>query len=181
MIWVDYAILAIVALSAIIGLFRGFFREALGLAIWILAFWLAFRLAEFGGGLLTDWISVRSVRLGIAFGTVFVLVLILGAVANYLIGKLISRTGFAGTDRTLGGVFGVVRGVAVLVLLVLLAGLTPVPRDAWWRQSLFIGHLQSGALWVRDWLPANLAEAIDYSRSSDDPNTGANDSPAASG
>lgn len=162
MIWIDYAILAAVALSAIIGLFRGFFREALGLATWVVAFWLAFRLAEFGGGLLTEWVSVRSVRLAIAFGTVFIVVLVIGAVINYLIGKLVERTGFTGTDRALGGVFGVLRGVAALVLLVLVAGLTPVPRDAWWQESLFIGHLQAGALWVRGWLPADLAASIEF-------------------
>lgn len=173
MIWIDYAILAIVALSAIIGLFRGFLREALGLATWLLAFWLAFRLTEFGGGLLAEWISVPSVRLAIAFGVVFILVLIAGAVFNHLIGRLVSGTGFAGTDRALGGVFGILRGIAVLVLLVLLAGLTPVPRDAWWQQSLFIGHLQAGALWVRGWLPADLAASIEYPQVSGEPGAGA--------
>lgn len=179
MIWIDYAILAAVALSAVIGLFRGFFREALGLATWVVAFWLAFRLAEFGGGLLAEWVSVRSVRLAIAFGTVFIVVLVVGAVINYLIGKLVERTGFTGTDRALGGVFGVLRGVAMLVLLVLLAGLTPVPRDAWWRESLFIGHLQAGALWVRDWLPADLAASIEYPQVPGEPGAGAGESPPA--
>lgn len=162
MIWIDYAILAIIALSAIIGLFRGFFREALGLATWLFAFWLAFRLAESGGGLLTEWISVASVRLAIAFGIVFLSVLIAGAVANYLVGKLVTRTGFVGTDRALGSVFGILRGVAILVLLVMLAGLTPVPRDSWWRESLFIGHLEAGAIWARQWLPESLASAIEF-------------------
>lgn len=173
MIWIDYAILAVVALSAIIGLFRGFFREAMGLATWILAFWLAYRLAGFGAGLLENWISVQSVRLGAAFGIVFISVLVLGAIINHLIGKLVSETGFTGTDRALGSVFGVLRGIAVLVLLVLLAGLTPVPRDAWWRQSLFVGHLQAGAVWVRDRLPADLAAAIDFP----EPGSGAEESP----
>jgi membrane protein required for colicin V production len=181
MLWVDYAILAIIAVSATIGLFRGFFREALGLATWVLAFWLAFRLAEFGGGLLAEWVSVRSVRLAIAFGTVFVLVLMVGAVANFLIGKLIVQTGFAGTDRILGGVFGVLRGIAILVLLVLLAGLTPVPGDAWWRQSLFIGHLQTGALWVRGWLPADVADAIEYSQPQGEPEAGVSEPSPAGG
>lgn len=162
MIWIDYAILAIIALSAIIGLFRGFFREALGLVTWLLAFWLAFRLAEFGGGLLSEWVSVPSVRLAIAFGTIFLSVLIAGAVANYLIGTLVTRTGLVGTDRALGGVFGILRGIAILVLLVLLAGLTPVPRDGWWRDSLFIGHLEAGAIWARQWLPESLASAIEF-------------------
>lgn len=162
MIWIDYLILAVVGVSALIGLFRGFFREALGLATWLLAFWLAYRLAGVGAGFLEQWVSVQSVRLGIAFGIVFLTVLVLGAVVNYLLGRLIAQTGFTGTDRALGGVFGVLRGVAVLVLLVLLAGLTPVPRDAWWHASLFVGHLEDGACWVRDWLPADLAEAIEY-------------------
>lgn len=162
MIWIDYAILAIIALSAIIGLFRGFFREALGLATWLVAFWLAFRLAEYGGELLADWISVASVRLAIAFGIVFLTVLIAGAVANYLVGKLVARTGLVGTDRALGGLFGILRGIAIMVLLVLLAGLTPVPQDEWWRESLFVGHLEDGAIWTRQWLPESLASAIEF-------------------
>lgn len=162
MIWIDYAILAIVAISAVIGFFRGFFREAIGLASWLIAFWFAFRLAEPLAGILAEWISVRSARLAVAFGGVFILALIVGAVANYFVGQLVSRTGFAGTDRALGGVFGILRGVALLVLLALMAGLTPVPRDAWWGQSLFVGHLERGAIWVRGWLPPDIARQIQF-------------------
>lgn len=162
MIWVDYAILTVVAVSAIVGFFRGFFREAVGLATWLIAFWVAFRFAVPAAEWLTAWISVRSVRLGISFGVIFIVVLIVGAVISYLMARLVDRTGFGGTDRALGGVFGVLRGVGLLVLLVLLAGLTPVPEDAWWQESLFVGHLERGALWVRDWLPADVAEEIRY-------------------
>ncbi|ROO27396.1 colicin V production CvpA [Salinisphaera orenii MK-B5] len=173
MIWVDVAILAVIALSAIIGFFRGFLREALGLATWILALYLAFTFAEVGARFLQNWISVDSARLAVAFGVVFVAVLVLGAIVNYIIGRLVSETGFAGTDRALGGAFGVLRGVAVLVLLVLLAGVTPVPRDAWWQRSMFIGHLEDGALWARDFLPPDLAGAVTY------PDTPPADAPAA--
>lgn len=162
MIWVDYAILVVVALSALVGFFRGFFREAIGLATWILAFWLAFRLAAPGAQLLSQWISVPSVRLAVAFGVLFLVVLVVGAVINHFIARMVENTGFAGTDRALGGVFGVLRGVAVLAVLVLLAGLTPVPEDPWWNQSLFIGHLERGALWLRGWLPQDLAQEIRY-------------------
>jgi len=162
MIWVDYAILVAVALSAIVGFFRGFAREAVGLATWVIAFWLAFRFSEPAAVLLDSLISVRSVRLAIAFGTIFLSTLILGAIMNYLVSRLVSGTGFAGTDRSLGGLFGVLRGVAVLVVLVLLAGLTPVPGDAWWQKSVFVGHLERGALWLRDWLPRDIAGAIRY-------------------
>ena len=162
MIWVDIAILAVVALSATIGFFRGFLREAIGLATWLLAFYLAFSFADTGAALLQGWISVGSARLAVAFGLIFILVLLLGAVLNYVIGRLVNQTGFAGTDRAIGGLFGVLRGVAVLIVLVLLAGVTPVPRDAWWQQSIFIAHLQEGALRVRDLLPPDLAGAITY-------------------
>lgn len=162
MIWIDIAIIAVIGLSAVIGFFRGFLREALGLATWIVAFWLAFVLATPTSEFLKRWIDVDSARLAAAFALVFIGVLILGAIFNYLLGRLISGTGFAGTDRALGIVFGVVRGVAVLILLVLLAGVTPVPRDSWWQQSIFIGQLEQGAVLVRGHLPPNIAQAITY-------------------
>lgn len=169
MIWVDLAILGVVALSAVIGLFRGFTREAIGLATWVLAFLIAYTLAEPVAGLLEQWISVRSVRLATAFGGLFIVALIIGAVVNYSVSKLVTKTGFAGTDRALGLVFGVLRGVAVLIVLVLLAGLTAVPRDQWWQDSIFIQRLQEGALIVRDWLPDDLAEEIDFHEASAPP------------
>lgn len=162
MIWIDIAIIAVIGLSAIIGFFRGFLREALGLATWLVAFWLAFILATPTAEYLKAWIDVDSARLASAFALIFIGVLILGAIFNYLLGRLISSTGFAGTDRALGIVFGVVRGIAVLVLLVLLAGVTPVPRDSWWQHSVFVGQLEQGAVWVRDYLPPNIAQAISY-------------------
>ena len=162
MIWTDFAILAIIALSACIGFFRGFLREAMGLATWILAFYIAFVFAAAGAEFLRPWIDTHTVRLAVAFCVLFVGVLVAGAIVNTVLGRLISQTGFAGTDRALGIVFGVVRGVGVLVILVLLAGATPVPRDAWWQQSVFIGHLEQGALWARRFLPPDLARAITY-------------------
>ncbi len=162
MIWVDYAILAIIALSAVIGFFRGFLREAVGLATWVLALYVAFTMADAGAALLEAWIAAASVRLAVAFGVLFIAVLLLGAIVNHLVGRLVSQTGFAGTDRALGGAFGVLRGIAVLIILVLLAGVTPVPRDAWWQESVFIDRLQDGAVWVRDWLPDDFADAVTY-------------------
>lgn len=160
--WADFAILAIIALSAVIGFFRGFLREVVGLCTWILAFYLAFVSAESVAVWFRQWIASGSIRIAVAFGVVFIGVLIAGAVANYVLGQLVSKTGFAGTDRTVGGAFGIVRGVAILVVLALLAGTTPLPHDAWWRESIFIDHLQDGAIYVRNWLPDRFADAIVY-------------------
>lgn len=162
MIWIDVAILVVVALSAIIGFFRGFLREALGLAIWALAFYVAFVFSTPGAVYLQRWIHTDSIRLAVAFAAIFLAVLIVGAVVSHLLGRLIRETGLAGTDRAVGIVFGVVRGVAVLIVLVLIAGVTPVPKQPWWHKSLFIGQLEQGALWVRAYLPPNIAKSIHY-------------------
>lgn len=162
MIWVDVVILVVIALSAVIGFFRGLVREAIGLMTWLVAFYLAFIWAESAAILLEDWISIDSARLAVAFGIIFIAVLFVGALINYGLSRLLSQTGFAGTDRVLGGVFGVLRGAAVLVLLTMLAGVTPVPRDDWWQNSVLIPHLEDGAVWLRDYLPADLANAITY-------------------
>lgn len=160
--WLDFAILAVIALSAIIGFFRGFVRETIGLVTWALAFYVAFITCEAVAVWFREWIASESIRIAAAFAVIFIIVLIAGAIINYIVGQLVSKTGIAGTDRALGGVFGVARGAALLVLLVLLAGMTPLPEDAWWQESVFIDHLQNGAIRVRGWLPDRFADAIVY-------------------
>lgn len=160
--WVDFAILAVIALSAIIGFFRGFLREIIGLASWVLAFYIAFISAEAAAPWFQQWVSSDSIRIGVAFAVIFILVLIVGAIVSWIFGKLVDNTGLAGTDRIVGAGFGVVRGVAILVLLVMLAGMTPLPQDNWWQQSMFMHNLRDGAVYVRDKLPQRFAQAIVY-------------------
>lgn len=160
--WVDFVILAVIAISAIIGLFRGFLREVVGLASWVLAFYLAFISAETFAPWFQQWFSSESIRIGAAFAVVFIAVLIVGAIVAWILGKLADNTGLAGTDRIIGAAFGVLRGIAILVLLVLLAGMTPLPRDNWWQQSLFMDHLRDGAIYVRNQLPERFAQAVVY-------------------
>lgn len=158
--WADYAILAIIALSAIVGLFRGFLREVIGLATWVAAFYVAFISAEMVAPWFQQWIASDSIRIGVAFSAIFIAVLVAGGIVTWILGKLADNTGLAGTDRVAGAAFGVVRGAGILVLLVLLAGMTPLPRDGWWRESVFIDHLRDGAMYVRDQLPERFAQAI---------------------
>lgn len=162
MIWVDYAILAIIVLSAVISVVRGFIREALSLAGWIVAIWVALGFSDELAPYFTEYISVPSVRLVAAFAILFIATLILAALVNYLAGQLVDKTGLSGTDRMLGVVFGVARGVAIVAILVLLAGTTNVPRDPWWSQSMFMHHFQDLAIWIRDLLPPDFASHISY-------------------
>ncbi|MEJ2213838.1 MAG: CvpA family protein [Gammaproteobacteria bacterium] len=162
MITVDYIILVVIALSAVISLFRGFVKEAFSLFIWISAFWLSWMFFRDLAALLIQWISLPSARLGISFALIMIVVLIIGGIIGYLLSKLVEHTGLSGTDRLLGVFFGVARGVVIVAILILLAGLTPVPEDPWWKDSLLIGHFQEISVWLRDLLPEDIAQYFSY-------------------
>jgi len=157
MIWVDYAILAIIAISALISVLRGFVREALSLVAWILSFWVALTYAPQLAEYLESYISAPSVRTIAAFAILFVFTLLIAALINNLAVKLVQKTGLTGTDRMLGIIFGIGRGIIIVAILVLLAGLTPIPADPWWKESIFIVHFQEMALWIKGFLPPDIA------------------------
>jgi membrane protein required for colicin V production len=162
MTWVDYLILGIIALSALISLVRGFVREAFSLAAWVAAFWIGWAFFRDFATRLEPWIGVPSIRLGAAFLILMVATLVVGALVSYLVCKLVDSTGISGTDRLIGMLFGAARGALLVGILVLLAGLTAFPADPWWRASQLIPHFQDLALWLRDWLPADVAARFSY-------------------
>ena len=155
--WVDCAILAVIVLSAVISLFRGFMREALSLIGWIAAVWIGLTFSRFLAPSLSGLISVPSLRLAAAFMLLFVATLLFAAVVNYLVAKLVQKTGLGGSDRMLGVAFGAARGVVIVAVLVLLAELTTVPQDPWWRDSVLLKHFEVLAAGIRDVLPTDLA------------------------
>jgi membrane protein required for colicin V production len=160
--WIDVVILALIALSAILSLFRGFVREAVALATWLVALWVAMAFHEDLAAILSQWISTPSAQKITAFAVLFICVLLLGAIINFLASKLVDKTGLTGTDRLLGIVFGVARGGVIVGILVLLAGLTPFPQDTWWQDSQFIGYFEELAMWMRSYLPNDIADNITY-------------------
>jgi len=121
MLWIDYVIIGIIALSAIISVVRGFVKEVLSLAAWVLAFWVALTFSPQLSVLLSDYIATPSVSLFAAFAALFIVTLILSALVNHLIAAIVEKTGLSGTDRMLGVIFGLLRGAAIVTLLVLLA------------------------------------------------------------
>jgi|TARA_B100001059_G_scaffold234859_1_gene278671 membrane protein required for colicin V production len=145
--WVDWAIVAIIVVSALISLTRGFVKEALSLLTWVIAGLVAWL---FGGALaelLAPYIETPSLRVIAACSILFVMTLLLGGLINYLIGQLVIVTGLSGTDRFLGMVFGAARGALLVVVAVGLLSLAPVEADTWWRESVVIPHF----LLVADW------------------------------
>ena len=162
MIWVDYFILAIITVSALLSLWRGFIKEALSLVTWVAALWVAMLFFDDLARYLAQWIETRSIRGAVAFAVIFVGTVIAGGIVNFMVGKLVEKSGLSATDRALGVLFGVARGVVIVSVLVMLAGLTAVPQDAWWGESLFLVHFQDMAMWLRSFLPASIAENIQF-------------------
>ena len=99
-----------------------------------------------------------------AFIVVLVICLLLFAVVSLVLTKLIAKSGLNGTDRTLGALFGLVRGVLILVLLVMLGGLTPLPREPAWRNAMFSPPLEALALYARGYLPQRFTEHIRFDK-----------------
>ena len=160
--WIDVVILALIALSAILSLFRGFVKEAVALVTWLVALWVAMAFYEDLAAILSQWISLPSAQRITAFAVLFICVLLLGAIVNFLASKLVNKTGLTGTDKLLGIVFGVARGGVIVAILVLLAGLTPLPQDPWWQDSQLLGYFQELAMWMRSYLPNEIADNITY-------------------
>lgn len=160
--WADIFILTVLGISALLSLLRGLVKEVLSLVGWVVACWVAFRYSGPAGVVLAGTLGVPpSVRTGLGFVALLVAVLFGFGLLNFLLGKLIDTTGLSATDKMLGMLFGIGRGLAIITMLVMFAGLTPLPRDPWWRQSMFLPRLVPAATWAIGWLPAEFAKHFD--------------------
>jgi len=159
--YADYVVIGIIVISILAGAIRGFIKEAFSLAVWAAAFLVAF---QYSGALalqLESHIELPSARTSLAFVGLFLAVLLVGGLVTFLIGELVEKTGLSGTDRLLGGVFGGVRGLFLVLAIMLVAGLTPVPQDPWWQQSRTIQSLMPLAEWSAKFLPDYILEHME--------------------
>lgn len=159
----DYAVLAIAGVSVLIGVIRGFVREVIALAGWVAAFVGA---SAYGGTvapLLAQQIPDEKWRVLAAVVAVFVVVLVVVNVVALLASKLIKSAGLGVEDRVLGSVFGLARGVLIVLVLVLGAGLTVLPRQPVWKDAMLAAPLEKLAELVKQWLPQGWAKNISYS------------------
>lgn len=144
----DWAIIALLTLSTLMSLRRGFAREALSLGTWIAAFVIARQFHEPMNQLLEAQISDALMRSITAFSALFVGTLLLGAVLAFLLGALINVTGLSSTDRLLGMVFGFTRGALIVTVVIGLLNLTPLINDSWYTGASLVPHFETIAQWA---------------------------------
>jgi membrane protein required for colicin V production len=162
MAWIDLVIIGIITLSALISLIRGFVKESISLVTWVVAGVLALRYYAPMADLLEPFINSVNLRQWVGGGILFVATLIVGAIVNFIVSQLVSKTGLSGTDKALGVVFGAARGVLIVTMVVLLASLTPMPEASWWQESAMIEYFQQLAVWVKGIIPADAVGQFNF-------------------
>ncbi len=160
----DYVVSGIFIVSVILSILRGFVREGLSIAGWIVAFIAASSYASVMERFLPVEIVGETLRNAIAFVVTFLAVLLITALATMLLSALIKGIGLGFIDRLLGSVFGFIRALVIVILLVLMAGLTTIPSQGFWHQAALSRPLEAIAIQVLPWLPDDLSKRISYDR-----------------
>ena len=158
----DYAVLGIVGASVLLSVLRGFVREVVALAGWVVAFFAAMLLSGTVARWMIGTIDHESTRALIAFAVVFLVTLLAMGLLALAVSGLMKKAGLGLEDRLLGGFFGFARGVLIVMVLVLLAGLTGLPRQPAWTDAMFSAPLEALAGAARPWLPQILAGNVSY-------------------
>ncbi|HTJ96786.1 MAG TPA: CvpA family protein [Rhodocyclaceae bacterium] len=162
MTWFDYGVLAAMAASLLLGAWRGVVSEILALAAWVLAFFVAREFAPAVSDLFAGMLHDKSMQYLAGFAALFVAVLIVVGIARLVVSFLLRAVGLGLIDRLLGAVFGIARGVLIVLLAVMLGGLTPLPHAAWWRNAVLAPPLETAVIAAKPWLPASIAQKIRY-------------------
>lgn len=153
--WIDYSILAMIAFSVAMSLMRGFVRESLSLVIWLFAFIVSSRFYVE----LTPYLTFDAeplIKNGVAIAILFVATLLAGALVNSVIGQLVVKTGLSSTDRLLGAIFGLLRGVLIVAaILFFLDAFTTLQQSLWWKESILIPEFSFIIQWFFDFFVSN--------------------------
>jgi membrane protein required for colicin V production len=157
----DYVVLVILISSSIIGVLRGLVKEILSLISWV----VAFVVANAYGAQLAPMLSVipgETVRLMVAFVALFLGTRILMGLVMMAVDLMVKATGLSPANRLLGAVFGLARGLVIVLAAVILCGMTDLPKQGFWTRAMFSPMAEDGARLVKTFLPPDLARHVQF-------------------
>jgi membrane protein required for colicin V production len=158
----DYVVIAILAASMVLGVWRGVVGEIIALVAWVLAFFAAkWWGAELAQAFFTG-IADPALRIVAAWVVVFVAVLVIMAILRLAVHGLLKALGLSLSDRLLGFVFGAARGLIIVLALVAVGGMTMVPKEKWWSEAYLSAPLETAVLAGRHWLPPEVSKRIRF-------------------
>lgn len=159
----DFALLGILGASTLLGIIRGLIKELLSLVAFGLAFIAAIWWGPALAGInLLNWISHEYLRLGVSYAALFVATLLTVGLVNMAMAAMIKTTGLSPADRGLGAMFGLVRGLLLVLVLVVIAGYTPLPQETWWKQAMFSKQVVTVIQQLKAKVPEPLDQWLPY-------------------
>ena len=159
----DYVALGVIGISLIFGLWRGVVGEIIALLAWALAIFAAIEFGATIGHQLFGGVKDPAIQALAGCVTIFVGVLVAMALVRLMVNQMIKALGLSVSDRILGMIFGLARGLLVCMVLVALGGMTSAPQQSWWQQSTLAKPLETAVLVAKQWLPDDLAKRIRFS------------------
>lgn len=159
----DYFVVMIVTASLLLGMWRGVVGEIIALVAWVLAIFAAVEFGALVGTSVFAGMSDPALRTLAGCVVIFIGVLVVMALFRMLVKRMVKALGLSVSDRILGMLFGMVRGVLVCMVLVGLGGMTSAPTQAWWRQATLAAPLETAVMATKPWLPDDLAKRIRFS------------------
>jgi membrane protein required for colicin V production len=158
----DYLVLFVLICSVVIGILRGLVKEVLSLLGWIVAFVVANAYGEALAILLPDIIPGNVTRLIVAFIALFIGVRLLMMLLTMAIDEFIKASGLTAADRGLGSLFGIARGLVIVLAVVLLCGMTALPQQPFWKNALLSPYAETAARTVKPFLPGDFARHVQF-------------------
>ena len=159
----DYAIIAILGASVLLGAWRGMVSEVMSLGAWVIAFLVAREWGEqIGTQLLARYLTEPLWQTVGGWALLFIASILAVSIFKALVRKTLHAIGLGFFDRTLGMVFGAARGALLILLLVAIGGMTKLPEEPWWQQARLAPLAEQGVVYIKPWLPDDLAKHIAY-------------------
>ncbi len=159
---VDIVIIIATLASVVVGWYRGLIKEAIAIVTLLVAIWAAMHLGPYAGGWLGGTIDSTELQLWSGRFLVFVVILALGALIGWGISKIVHLSGLSGTDRALGGFFGMLRAILFVGLFILGGRYAGADANLWWLDSRLIPYGEYVADWIIVMAPRGM-EMLDPS------------------